>query len=130
MSLGCGYAFQGGRCDDGSNPTDCVYDSPTSSGMEKCSGTLQFVRIPSKYECKDQRNKLKCIKVRCHCFSNIFTNFVFKTTEQVRKFGGMQEIVSRSLQRNQLHSTFLKGLMRKNIFYWNYIITLKKFKVE
>lgn len=63
-NLGCGNAFSGGRCTDGSDPTNCIYDSVTERGMEKCAGNLELVKIPRKYECSNQRGKLKCIKSR------------------------------------------------------------------
>jgi len=37
-SLGCGNSFISGRCMDGSNPENCVYEMATSKGATSCSG--------------------------------------------------------------------------------------------
>lgn len=54
-NMGCGNTFKGGRCEDGSDTTDCLYDSPAALGADKCSGTLHLEKVPDTYQCKDQR---------------------------------------------------------------------------
>ena len=61
--MGCGNSFKGGRCNDGSDPLNCIYENSMETGLEKCSGSMMVVQISNKYDCIDQREKLKCIKV-------------------------------------------------------------------
>jgi len=37
-SLGCGNSFINGRCIDGTNPQDCVYEKVGEKGSQACSG--------------------------------------------------------------------------------------------
>jgi len=60
-SLGCGNGFSGGRCADGSDTSDCVYESMSQQGAGKCVGVMHMVKIPDSYECKDQRGNYKCL---------------------------------------------------------------------
>lgn len=62
-NLGCGNAFEKGRCTDGSDPINCIYQNVLQKGIEKCVGNLQLLRVPMKYECREQRGRLKCVKV-------------------------------------------------------------------
>jgi len=34
----------------------------TSNGSSSCAGLFKLVNIPTAYECKDQRGKVKCVK--------------------------------------------------------------------
>lgn len=61
-SLGCGNSYKDGRCSDGSDPDNCVYESAAEKGAAKCIGLFHLVTIPEKYTCNDQRGLLKCIK--------------------------------------------------------------------
>eukprot|EP00742_Colponemidia_sp_Colp-10_P013875 GILJ01015707.1.p1 GENE.GILJ01015707.1~~GILJ01015707.1.p1 ORF type:complete len:1281 (+),score=234.65 GILJ01015707.1:129-3845(+) len=58
--LGCGGSYQGGRCEDGSNSENCIYDD--MSQVVKCTGSLVVVSVPKSHPCIDQRSKAKCVK--------------------------------------------------------------------
>lgn len=57
----CGKSSSGGRCFD-SNPTNCLYDEPSSPGTHMCTGSLNLVQVSPQYKCTDQRDKFKCVK--------------------------------------------------------------------
>lgn len=46
LSYGCGNAFKSGRCEDGTNPEDCIFENASSRGAIKCSGKFKLVKIP------------------------------------------------------------------------------------
>ena len=71
--MGCGNGFSGGRCADGSDTSDCVYESMSQQGAGKCVGVMHMVKIPDSYECKDQRGNYKCLLVK-----KIFTTIQLK----------------------------------------------------
>jgi len=68
--MGCGNSFKNGRCTDGTNPENCVYERSTSKGSLACSGVYQLVNVPMSFECKDQRGMVKCVKKE---FDNLAT---------------------------------------------------------
>jgi len=52
-SMGCGNSFKGGRCNDGSDPLNCVYKDASEPGAEKCIGLMHLVVIPELNTCND-----------------------------------------------------------------------------
>jgi len=52
-SMGCGNSFKGGRCSDGSDTLECVYERISDPGADKCIGLSHLVKIPESNECKD-----------------------------------------------------------------------------
>jgi len=61
QNMGCGNSFRKGRCSDGSDPLNCVYNSIGEMGAEKCTGNVHLVKIPEANLCKEQRGMFKCI---------------------------------------------------------------------
>lgn len=59
--MGCGNSFRGGRCDDGSDPVNCIYETAGVKGALKCSGIFHLEKVPENNSCKDQRGLFKCI---------------------------------------------------------------------
>lgn len=62
VNLGCGNSFKGGRCADGIDPSDCIYEDFSDKGFDKCSGIYHIDTIPDDASCKDQRGLFKCFK--------------------------------------------------------------------
>lgn len=46
QNMGCGNSYKGGRCDDGSDPENCIYANPGNKGADKCSGTQKLITVP------------------------------------------------------------------------------------
>lgn len=61
--LGCGNAYVGGECAAGLLVENCLFASLEDQGVKNCGQLFKLVKIPKLYECKDQREKFKCIKV-------------------------------------------------------------------
>lgn len=57
----CGKSTTGGRCFD-KDPTNCLYDEPSSPGTHMCTGALNLVQVDPNYKCTEQRDKFKCVK--------------------------------------------------------------------
>ena len=57
----CGKTTTGGRCFD-TDPTNCLYNSPSDQGTHLCTGSLLLVGVDPKYRCTGQRNKYKCVR--------------------------------------------------------------------
>jgi len=60
--LGCLGGVSGGRCVDGTNPENCVYQAAGDRGSEKCNGVLKLLKIPEDSNCKAQKGQFKCVK--------------------------------------------------------------------
>lgn len=60
--LGCGEAYEGGRCNADSNVQDCIFDDLEDPHINSCTGTLALYRISNSYMCEGQRGKVKCTK--------------------------------------------------------------------
>lgn len=50
--MGCGNSFIGGRCSDGTNPLNCIYDNAIDPNIKNCGGFMKMVKIADNYECK------------------------------------------------------------------------------
>ena len=59
--MGCGLAFKGGKCNY--RPDNCIYENTLNFKIPNCSNGLHLVKINENYECIEQREKFKCIKV-------------------------------------------------------------------
>ena len=70
----CGHAYTGGRCDNGPDVTNCLFDDPSKKVAGNCTGSLVIMQIPNTYQCKDQIGKYKCVMK------------VYKSDEDCKKF--------------------------------------------
>jgi len=51
-SMGCGNSYEKGRCTDGTNVENCVWESLAEAGASSCSGLFIALKIPDDYLCK------------------------------------------------------------------------------
>ena len=64
IKLDCGIAYQDGKCHEGTDIENCIYNGPNDVGISGCGGLLEIVKISKNYECKGQAGKYKCIKAK------------------------------------------------------------------
>jgi hypothetical protein len=57
----CGNSYTGGRCHEGPNVENCVYNNIADEGAKFCNGVLYFVQISEQYKCLSQKGKWKCV---------------------------------------------------------------------
>lgn len=74
ISLPCGIAYKGGRCDTGPNVLHCVYNDATVAGASFCNGEKILKSISSSYMCKEQIGHYKCV------------NKVYSNNEECNRF--------------------------------------------
>lgn len=58
--MGCNESYKGGRC-KGVNVENCIYESASDKGADKCAGSMKLLKVPDDSTCTDQKGLYKCV---------------------------------------------------------------------